>query len=772
MKAKKAAILERKKSKSRERVKLRKSNTLPETPIPKINTKTETNRESPKLLEQKNGLDTKVPEPEPKPTAPFQSPNTNTAPETELEKIFKEANTLKDYNFDLYKHLKGTLKLKDKQCKDGLTKDSFYCMECKVSTCPKCPLFKVHSGHPIVERYPYYCCDEKLIKENFNDLDVIYKENPLILNAHKVKEELVDFVNKNTEILFQKLKELKTTKLKELDDLFDKTENCVETLKTNIEKMKADLKSFFKKQNKFLCLDVNDNPNINSVNPDANQVLTNLQEGSATGMIQTNKDNDNAVFLISYDLFCNTKNINDEIKYFINDIRLNREKYLTDFTDKKNKIYEDMENLIKPFEGSFNYQFLCSEFYKKIYNKIEKYNEKIDTMKKHVMEKVNQKGTYEDIEKESKVFGTRLNLKFEAILNNQLVSEEEAQTLKSATKGRKTPRKSITKTVVTLTRRSSLPDNEKIYKELDEIRLDKSALQDYFAYEALHVADQNFRLKKKKTKELDEDFDEEVDLAKPVPGRQEILVFDRKARQLVRKTVKFEKNKHKYLNFLTGSRTVLIKDKLYIFGGVDKENTVTKVAYVYYIKTNELYTMPEMLKPHAYHSAQFLDYYKSIIIVGGENSTSCELYDLSTGLWRELPDLKIPRAFCTLYLDKITHIMYAFFGILGKISEKNNNFSDALECLEFRKIALGWSKVDYNNRSEISFRNGINQLLPLNPEMLLFYGGSSMRDFIKRSAVYILPKQEFVKIDNRMFNEIREMSNHSKKLSKILSSTD
>ena len=56
--------------------------------------------------------------------------------------------------------------------------------------------------------------------------------------------------------------------------------------------------------------------------------------------------------------------------------------------------------------------------------------------------------------------------------------------------------------------------------------------------------------------------------------------------------------------------------------------------------------------------------------------------------------------------------------------------------------------------------------------MLLFYGGSSMRDFIKRAAVYVLPKQEMVRIDNRMFNEIRELSSRSKKLSKILSSSD
>ena len=109
---------------------------------------------------------------------------------------------------------------------------------------------------------------------------------------------------------------------------------------------------------------------------------------------------------------------------------------------------------------------------------------------------------------------------------------------------------------------------------------------------------------------------------------------------------------------------------------------------------------------------------------------------MKTGFWKDLPSLNIPRAHSILYLDKITHILYVFFGIMGKIAEKNNNFSDALECLEFRKLALGWQRVDYNNRTDISFRTGISQMLPLNPEMLLFYGGSCMREFVKKSAVY------------------------------------
>jgi hypothetical protein len=44
-----------------------------------------------------------------------------------------------------------------------------------------------------------------------------------------------------------------------------------------------------------------------------------------------------------------------------------------------------------------------------------------------------------------------------------------------------------------------------------------------------------------------------------------------------------------------------------------------------------------------------------------------------------------------------------------------------------------------------------------------------MRDFVKKAAVYLIPKFEIVKIDNNIFREIKETSKHSKQLSKILS---
>ena len=698
-----------------------------------------------------------------------------------IEELFKGADNPQKYDFNLHKHLKENLKFKDKQCKDGLTKKSLYCLDCKVSLCPKCKTYSSHNGHSLILKYPYYDCKDSLINEHFVDLNKIFELNLDFLDVNKVKKELTKLVNDSCKSLSDKLTELKKAKLKEIDSMFAETENCYETLKKNVDKMKEDIKIFLEKQKNFLCIDINENPELNDV-------LTNLQDAGKSnfGLISSNKDGTNAIFLITYDLLKNTKNINDQIKYFINDIKVNREKYIKDFTTKKNIVYEDMEKLQKEFEGCLNYQYLTNDFYKLIYDKISSYNDRIENMKRKIMEKVNKKGNFEDVEKDNKVSGTKLNLKLEHILNNQIVDQDEAKTIlktkktikRTLTSGSKgpfltSPRSGLKRLETGIYGERANIVRDKVYNNFDEVKLDKEALQDFFAYEALNLVDEKFRIKKsKKQQEAEFVFDEDVDLAKPIPGKAEIQIYDRKTRNIIKKSVKFDKNKHKYLTFLTGCRCVLIKDKLYIFGGVDKENNITKVAWVYYIKENELKLMPEMLHPHAYHSVEFLEYYKSIIIIGGQNSGFCEIYDMKTGLWKDLPSLKIPRAHCILYLDKITHILYAFFGILGKIAEKNNNFSDALECLEFRKLALGWQRVDYNNRADISFRTGINQMLPLNPEMILVYGGSSMREFVKKSAVYILPKQEMAKIDNRMFNEIREASKKSKKLSKILSSSE
>jgi hypothetical protein len=741
-----------------------------------------------------NKLEEEMPLPEPKPIEAVQKIPENKISEKKKEEEeqdkmpeipLEEANK---YEFNLYKHLKENIKNKDKLCKDGISSESLYCLECKVSVCPKCALFKVHNGHELVQKFPYYKCDKSFVDESFKDIDSIFSLNPSYLNINKVKGELKMQISNQISQLINQLNKVKDTKMEEVENIFVGTENCVEKLRENELKVKKNLNNFLETQKNFFCIDINEGVDSQNVNPEASEVLKNLEgEGaSPMGMIQPNKDTVNSTFLLTYDLLKNTEFMNNLIRDIFIDIKSNTERYINEFTSKAKEVEEAINKLLTPFEGMFKYQYLLCDFYAQINHKISKYNKKIEDMKNIIFEKVNKRGGFDDIERDNRIANTQIATRFENILNNQLIDEDEATTIRSLmTKGKKNRKygagASKAASIMTSSKMKGgtlmpgagkdnlLTNLPKIYESPDEIKLNKDILQEYFIYEALNFVKNNFRKKKNVLDELNEEFDGEVDIAKPIPGTNEMQCYDKKTKNIIKKVVKFDKKVHKYTYFLNGCRTLLIKDRLYIIGGVDKENQITKVAYVYYIRTNELKAMPDMLRPHAYHSVDFLDYYKSIVVVGGENISSCELYDMNIGGWRDLPEMKIPRAHCGIYLDKMNHAIYSFFGVIGNITDKNN-YTDVLECLELRKLALGWYKIDYNNKAEMNFKSGINKILPLTPEMVLIYGATNMRDFAKKSAVYLIPKQEIIKIDNKIFNEIREASKKSKKLSKVLTS--
>ena len=741
-----------------------------------------------------NKLEEEMPLPEPKPIEAVQKIPENKISEEKKEEEeqdkmpeipLEEANK---YEFNLYKHLKENIKNKDKLCKDGISSESLYCLECKVSVCPKCALFKVHNGHELVQKFPYYKCEKSFVDESFKDIDSIFSLNPSYLNINKVKGELKMQISNQISQLINQLNKVKDTKMEEVENIFVGTENCVEKLRENELKVKKNLNNFLETQKNFFCIDINEGVDSQNVNPEASEVLKNLEgEGaSPMGMIQPNKDTVNSTFLLTYDLLKNTEFMNNLIRDIFIDIKSNTERYINEFTSKAKEVEEAINRLLTPFEGMFKYQYLLCDFYAQINHKISKYNKKIEDMKNIIFEKVNKRGGFDDIERDNRIANTQIATRFENILNNQLIDEDEATTIRSLmTKGKKNRKygagASKAASIMTSSKMKGgtlmpgagkdnlLTNLPKIYESPDEIKLNKDILQEYFIYEALNFVKNNFRKKKNVLDELNEEFDGEVDIAKPIPGTNEMQCYDKKTKNIIKKVVKFDKKVHKYTYFLNGCRTLLIKDRLYIIGGADKENQITKVAYVYYIRTNELKAMPDMLRPHAYHSVDFLDYYKSIVVVGGENISSCELYDMNIGGWRDLPEMKIPRAHCGIYLDKMNHAIYSFFGVIGNITDKNN-YTDVLECLELRKLALGWYKIDYNNKAEMNFKSGINKILPLTPEMVLIYGATNMRDFAKKSAVYLIPKQEIIKIDNKIFNEIREASKKSKKLSKVLTS--
>ena len=215
-----------------------------------------------------------------------------------IEELFKGADNPQKYDFNLHKHLKENLKFKDKQCKDGLTKESLYCLDCKIALCPKCQTYSTHDKHYLILKYPYYICNDSLINENFIELDKIFESNLDFLDVHKVKDELKKLVNDSCKVLFDKLTQLKESKLKEIESMFAETEKCYETLKQNVNKMKEEIKKFLEKQKNFLCIDFKENK------LDSNEIIKSFQDlgKSNYGLVTTsNKDGTNAVFLVTYD---------------------------------------------------------------------------------------------------------------------------------------------------------------------------------------------------------------------------------------------------------------------------------------------------------------------------------------------------------------------------------------------------------------------------------------------------------------------------------------
>ena len=719
--------------------------------------------------------------------------NNNNKINVNLDKQYINVNlNPESYGFNLYKHLKENLRNKDKLCKDKLTKDSFYCLDCKLSTCKKCLSFNIHKGHNLIPKYLYINCDENIFNNCFESIDSIFenKNNNFFLNNQELKEEMKNLIKENIDNIIKRLNELKNKKLKEIDKLFESTDGCVDFFKDKEKDIKNDIKNFLSSQKDFFNLQIEEEISTkNSTsrtgnNPEIDLINNFKMEGINES--QVNRDRFNTIFLTNYDLFKNTEYINGEIRKLIQDIDDNRDRYEKYFLENIKLINSEIDNFSQDFKGVFNYRYLTIDFYKTITDKLNQYLEKISKMKKYIYDTVNKDGTFEKILKDNNTHETKIKQRFENILSNQFDDKSGNDSITTFSKTNTNSNKlssHLNNHYNLLSRLSSnfyqtKNSNEKnkknqIYKSEDEIKLDKPLLQEFFSYEAFN----NIRthLKKNKHKKVDEIItnenylDKDIDIAKPIPGTNEIQLYDKKTTTLSRKTVKFDKSKHKYNNFLHGCRSVLIKDNLYILGGVDQDKISTKIAYVYYTKTNELKLMREMICPHAYHSVQFLDYYKSIIVIGGENSSQCELYDLNVGLWRRLPDLNIPRSFCNLYLDKFTHALYTFFGLVGNLTQKKN-FTDVIEVLELKRLSLGWNKIDYENKAEMDFKSGHNKILPLNREMILIYGATNMRDFVKKAAVYLVPKFEIVKIDNKIFKEIKETSKTDKRLEKILSS--
>ena len=256
-----------------------------------------------------------------------------------------------------------------------------------------------------------------------------------------------------------------------------------------------------------------------------------------------------------------------------------------------------------------------------------------------------------------------------------------------------------------------------------------------------------------------ERYNELKEKVKPIPNANYIQLFDRATTKITKIKVPLTKEEHGYTTFPDGCRRLLIDSDLFITGGTDNCGYPINIVLNYNLAIGELNRLSNLNDNHSYHSVEYLENFDSIIVVGGENSSSCEIMDLDSKKWTKLPSLNYPRANSNIYYNNVTSDLFVLFGMEGEMTEKTKN-TDVIEVLELNDIIGGWMMVDYYKSVGLDLKSKYCITLPFTRDKLLVYGGSSARSLEKRLfALFDMIKNECIKVDSETMDLIKREEN-------------
>ena len=246
------------------------------------------------------------------------------------------------------------------------------------------------------------------------------------------------------------------------------------------------------------------------------------------------------------------------------------------------------------------------------------------------------------------------------------------------------------------------------------------------------------------------------EMAKPIIGTNQIQLFSPINQKIIRKNTNLNREEHGYSLFPEGCRHILINDNLYIIGGTNHVRVPISIVLVYNISLGNLTRISDLNTAHSYHSVEYLDNYDSILCIGGENSSSCEIMNLENKKWYQLPSLNSPRANCNIYFNNVNSELFVLFGICGIMTEKAHNYTDSIEVLPLNDISQGWIRVDYYKTPGLNLKVNYCMTIPFTRNQLLIYGGSNVRSFRENIyALFHMLKNECNKVDTQTMELIK-----------------
>ena len=265
-----------------------------------------------------------------------------------------------------------------------------------------------------------------------------------------------------------------------------------------------------------------------------------------------------------------------------------------------------------------------------------------------------------------------------------------------------------------------------------------------------------------------ERYTELKEKVKPIVKTNYIQLFDPATTKITKIKVTLTKEEHGYTTFPDGCRHLLIDSDLYITGGTDNCGYPINIVLLYNLEIGELTRLANLNDNHSYHSVEYLENFDSIILIGGENSSSCEIMDLDSKKWNRLPPLNCARANANIYYNNVTSDLFVLFGMEGKM-DKNIKNTDVIEVLELNDIISGWMKVDYYKTVGLDLKISYCLTLPFTRDKLLIYGGSTARSIERRIfALFDMIKNEVIKVDPKTMDLIKLEENKIRSFDKAL----
>ena len=670
------------------------------------------------------------------------------------EKLNSNISTNDNQNMkyiDILFHLKENIKNNIYKICSCNTKNKYYCIPCKLTCCSLCSLEK-HESHNIIN-INEFLLDEKNINKIFNNFSNNIKKSQLIKNSNDIRQKLNKYIDITIDEIINKLNIFRKKQKNDIDNIFNNFDINKNTMMENINNIHVKLNEYINKTKLFYNLN-------NDSNDDNNKYI--------------NIDNYNTYFLHGYDLINLTKQniikiykyietLEDDLRNYITNqaenfsqIKTELDKLLYISNEKEKNIILDNNDIFSLTKPISNFIFISDNLSKDnfilIKERLSKYLKHIKNFRKMIYKIINKTGNLKELEKNIK----SLDLK-------KLKGVENLFSLRDQDK-------------IDINNSSYFSLNKKTINSEDDICLNNPLINKYYSLLFIDLFEKYFKpnIKDNQTsyvdlqiwkKDVNADEEDETDIAKIIEGTNEIHIYEKKNKKMVKFSLKLTKNPYGYTKFPIGCRNLLIGDKLYITGGRDEYNEYPNVL-IFDRKTQNLKRIIDLRIPRAYHTMIYSEIFNTILVIGGEHEPSVEIFDPVTYRWQLLPDLNIPRANSLFYCDSPRGILYTMFGNEGSILD--NKYSDIIEFLDLKNIEDGWNILDYKNKSEIDLKS-LMSIYPLNSDLILLYGGVVFRGNNKSVCIFNLEKSEITKIDQKIMDTLRIEAKKSKKLNIIIS---